>query len=174
MHNDESFMKRYLQRLDHMSLNDMADFFEEQADRFRQEAIGASRTDSERQAAGINYLLKAPRIVMRFLRQGCSLSEALERASASINVPYESVERSWQRFLHDKSLHELKRRNTLIIELAALGLTNSDIGKKVGLHCNSISRIISKARSDYRTARLAEPQKVKMIMGGGIYAKRDE
>jgi len=105
---------------------------------------------------------------MHFLRQGHSLSDALEKTATSLNVPFGSVERSWQRFLHDKSLYELRRRNTLIIELAALGLTNADIGKKVGLHCNTVSRIISKTRADYQAGRLAEPNKIKMLVNGGV------
>ncbi|MCK5385145.1 MAG: hypothetical protein KAJ29_06160 [Alphaproteobacteria bacterium] len=175
MHYDDDFMKRYLKRLDHLSLNDLADYFEEQADRCRQEAVSCAHSESEQQATGINYLLKAPRIVMRFLRQGHSLSEALENTAASIKVPLGSIERSWQRFLQDKSLYEMKRRNTLIIELAALGFTNADIGKKVGLHSNSVSRIIAKTRADYQAARLrAEPSKVKMLIGGGAGVKREE
>ncbi len=108
MTNDIEFMKRFLGRLDHLSLTDLADYFEAQADICRQEALNAVRSDSETLSMGISYLLKAPRITMRFLRQGYSLKEAHEKTAASMNAPIETIEGSWKRFLHDKSATELK------------------------------------------------------------------
>ena len=156
-----------LKRLDHLSLKDMAEYFEHQADYCRHQAVKSARSEVETVAAGASYLVTAPRIVSRYLRKGESLEYALERTAKSLSVPFETIERTWKRFLCDKSLYELRRRNTLILELACLGLTNADIGRKVNLHPNSVSRIISSARSDYRHGRAVDEKKIQMLLLGG-------
>lgn len=156
-----------LRWLDYSTLNDLANFFEAHAESCREKAALQVFDDGERNAAAIDCLIISPRIVMRFLRQGCTLSEAQEKTAEDIAAPLELIERSWKRFCYDKSLYELKRRNRLVLELAALGFTNADIGKKVNLHSNSVSRIISKARKDYHSGR-AVNDKIKMIINGGL------
>lgn len=168
MNNDVQTLHKNLARLDHLSLNDLANFFEDQAEICRHEAVKSATSDLEKQAAGINYLVNAPRLIMRHLKQGHRLNDALKSTSEELKVPLSSIQRTWERFTHDKSIYELKRRNRLIIELAALGFSNSDIGKKVNLHPNSVSRIISKVRKDYYTARSANSDNVNMLLAGGI------
>ncbi len=167
--NDEiQTFDKSLSRLDHLSLRDLAEFFETQADLCRNEAVKNLTNEQERIASGINYLNTIPRVIMRFLKTGCTLKEAISNAANDVNAPIGSVERSWNRFLSDKSVYELRRRNNLIIELACLGFSNSDIGKKVYLHANSVSRIISQARRDYHTARSSDSQRRLLLNGGSI------
>ena len=156
-----------LSKLDHLSLNDLAEYFDYQAELCRQEAVKTAMSEQERQAAGINYIVTSPRIVMRHLKAGYTRDEALERCANELNVPYGSIERSWKHFLHDKSRHELQRRNTLIIELVALGFSNADIGRKVALHPNTVSRIVSKARRQYHVARSVGVEKIHLALRSG-------
>lgn len=156
-----------LRYLDEMTLQDMAEFFERHADICREQAAQNAASEAEMIAAGINYLLAAPRIVRRYLRQGYCLEKAAEKTAIQENLPLPSVMSSWRRFCHDKSRYELARRNTLIIELAALGLSNADIGKRVNLHPNSVSRIISNARKAYRYGRQASQENFQVVLRSG-------
>mgnify|MGYP000536592238 CR=1 FL=1 len=158
-----------LRNVDHLSLEDMAKFFEEQAEHCRMQAATQKiATDGERIAAGMDFIVRTPRIVIRYLNKGYSLEEAMSRTSTETGAPITSIERAWNRFTHDKSIYETRRRNRLILELAAMGFSNADIGKKVHLHSNSVSRIISRARKDYHKARVVDKKCVKMLLSGGI------
>ncbi len=150
---------------DHHTLNDLANYLEEQARIIRERSALNAVMDNEAITAGIDYLVASPRIVRRKLRQGERLNDALTQTADEMNVPVGSVKRSWHRFLADKNRYELQRRNTLIIELAALGKTNAEIGRMVNLHAHSVSRIISKARKAYRQGRKAT--QMNLIMSGG-------
>ncbi|MBL4761668.1 MAG: hypothetical protein JKY93_03100 [Gammaproteobacteria bacterium] len=156
-----------LTRLDQLSLSDLAEYFDEQAELCRQEAVKTAKSELERQAAGINYIVSSPRIVMRHLKQGCTRDEALEKTAVIMGIPHGSIERTWMRFLSDKNIKELKRRNTLIIELVAMGFSNADIGRKVNLHPNTVSRIISKARADYAAARIIDNRVIQLALTSG-------
>ena len=155
-----------LRYIDHITLSDIAEYFEGQAEIMRHKAAQNAAGDAERIAAGINYLLSAPRLVRRSLRKGYNLEQALEIAAKEMQAPISSVKASWGRFCADKSIYELNRRNTLIIELAGLGLTNAQIGKRVNLHANSVSRIISNARKSYRLGRQAG-NKIDLVLHSG-------
>jgi len=157
-----------LRYLDHMTLSDMAEYFEGQAEIMRHKAAQNAAGDSERIAAGIDYLLSAPRLVRRSLRQGYKLEQAIELAAKEMKAPLGSIKASWGRFCADKTTYELNRRNTLIIELAGLGLTNAQIGKRVNLHANSVSRIISNARKSYRLGRMAGDKTDLVLKSGGV------
>lgn len=156
-----------LRFLDHMTLNDMAEYFEQQAELCRQKSAEHAFSELERNCAGMDYLTRTPRIVSRFLRQGCSRSEAFFEASKATGAPLEVIERAWSRFCHDKSIYELKRRNRLILELAAFGMTNADIGRKVHMHPNSVSRIISSARKEFQSTRSVDRSKVDLVLKSG-------
>src|SRR5687768_4770286 len=116
-----------LQDLDHLSLRDLADFFDKQAELLRHKAMQDCKSSDEKTAGAIDYLLRSPRIVMRHLKHGCTLEEAQQSTADLIGAPVESVKNAWKRFIYDKSHYELRRRNRLIMELATLGFTNADI-----------------------------------------------
>ena len=142
-----------LNQMDHLSLRDLADFFENQAEMCREHAHKNALTTDEQQSGAIDFLMRTPRIVMRYLRAGCTLDEALQKTAECTHAPIGSIQRAWRRFLADKSTYELRRRNRLILELASMGFKNADIGRKLGLHPNSVSRIIGQARRAYHTHR---------------------
>lgn len=144
-----------LRYMDHLSLRDMADFFEHQAELIRNQSnyIVAKNNVQARQSVAIDILITSPRIVLRLLQTGQSLQEAQINAAKEIGAPVSTIENGWKRFCYDKSHYELKRRNRLILELAAMGFSNSDIGKKVFLHPNSVSRIITSQRKIHRQSQ---------------------
>lgn len=163
-----------LRYVDHLSLEDMAKYFEEQAEHLRMQAATQKvSTEGERIAVGMDFIVRTPRIIIRFLNKGYSLEEAMQQTEKETNVPIPSIKNAWNRFTHDKSVYEARRRNRLIVELAAMGFTNANIGKKVNLHPNSVSRIISKARKDYHTARRVDEKGIKMLLSSGV-PKTDE
>lgn len=151
-----------LNQVDHISLRDLADFFEKQAEILRHKSMQDSKSNDEQTAGAIDFLLRTPRIVMRHLKTGCTREEALQRTADLTGAPLATIERAWKRFLYDKSDYELRRRNRLILELAALGLKNADIGKKMNLHPNSVSRIIGAARRAYHLPRSPEPDMIPL------------
>ncbi len=163
-----------LRFVDYLSLEDMAQFFDEQAEVCRLQASEQKPVmDDMKQAAAMDFLMRSPRITMRYLNEGNSLKEAIEKTAKKIGAPVKSINRAWYRFTHDKSLYEMRRRNRLILELATMGFTNADIGRKVNLHPNSVSRIISKARKEYHSARTACPDRTKMLLTGGMITTKE-
>lgn len=162
-----------LRFVDYLSLEDMAQFFEEQAETLREQAANQiSTTDEARQANAIDFLYRSPRIVMRFLNKGESLEFAIEKTAQETGAPVVSIERAWRRFTQDKNLYTLRRRNRLILELVAMGFTNADIGRKVNLHPNSVSRIIAQTRQEYRQTRGVPEWRVKAVLSGGLLEKK--
>lgn len=176
MSNMTAIAHEELRYMDHLSLRDMADFFERQAELIRQQSdqIAANNNIQARHASAVDTLIRSPRIVLRFLQRGCTLVEAQNQAAKTIGVPVGSIERAWKRFCFDKSHYELKRRNRLIIELAAMGFTNADIGKKVFLHPNSVSRIITKARASFRAGRHVTENQMRLLLKSGVVVSSDE
>lgn len=157
------FNREDLKYVDHYSLRDFAAFLEQTAEIIHEKAKQNAFKPEEAQAGAIDHLMRSSRIVIRHLRKGCTLDEALEKTADDIGAPIDSVKRTWRRFCNDKSIYELRRRNRLIIELASFGFTNAQIGRKVNLHPNSVSRIIGAARRDYHLARSGEPPQPEMI-----------
>lgn len=101
MYNNLDQIHQNLAKLDHLSLSDLAEYFESQAELCRQQAVKTAHSETERQAASINYIVSSPRIVMRYLRAGYKRDEALQKCANDIGVPYDSIERSWGRCRHN-------------------------------------------------------------------------
>ncbi len=100
-------------------------------------------TDDRHIDRRLQFLEKLPQTVCKYLRQGHSAVQACELTSTHTEVALATVQAHWRRFLTEKSEVSMAQRNRLIMDLAALGLTNALIGDRVGLHANSVSRIIS-------------------------------
>lgn len=168
MRNMLSPAQEKLRFVDHMSLNDMASYLEVQAETLRLQAANQqSNSDSGKQAAAMDHLIRTPRVVMRHLNKGMTLDSALEMTANDTGAPIVAIKRAWTRFTHDKSLYEMRRRNRLILELAAMGFTNSEIGKRVNLHCNSVSRIIAQARKAYHKGSQSSLENVGLLLKSG-------
>lgn len=165
-------MPNKLQYVDHHSLNDFAAFLEAAAEQVREQAQANARRPEQEMSGAVNFMLRTPRTVERHLLKGCTLAEAIELTANESGLPADSVKRAWQRFTHQKSNDDLRRRNRLIIELAALGFSDSDIGKKVNLHRNSVNRIINQARRIRHMSRAAG-RNIELVLNGGMLPPSD-
>ena len=134
--------------LDHQALFTMANWHDKQATILRERAFTlASRAQDQNDIdRRLKFLDRLPDTVMKYLRQGCTLSEAQNKAAAHANCLLATVEARWHKFIDVKDEKSLAKRNRLIMDLAALNLTNQMIADRVGLHPVSVSRIISKEK----------------------------
>jgi DNA-binding NarL/FixJ family response regulator len=147
MNND--LMKEALSTLssvDDMSLHEFADYLEQQADFIRNMAVQNSLTREDKNAAGMRFIQQSPRIVSRYLLQGHSLEEAIEKTATKTGAPVTAIENAWRRFSDSKNEHAMRQRNRLLIELASAGMSNAEIGHRLNLHYSSVARLIAKAR----------------------------
>lgn len=94
----------------------------------------------------IEFLKALPKTTMKYLRQGHPLDKALELTAQHSDVPLATVKTHWKDFTDLREGDSMAHRNRLIMDLAALGLKNAQIGERVGLHPISVSRIISKEK----------------------------
>ena len=168
MSNISTLDQTELRYADSKSLEDMADFFELNAEMFRQMAFD-KRRDMDKQTERAGMMIEAlPREVLRHIEKDyVDRSTAIQRVSDEYNLPYKTVEGCYSRFTSRRSAHASRMRNRVIIELAALGFTNAQIGKRVDLHPNSVSRIISSWRKAYRQG-LRGGGNVSLLLGGGF------
>jgi hypothetical protein len=91
------------------------------------------------------FLQQLPATVAKYLRQGIQLQTAIVMTSQHANVPIETVEARWRDWINNKNGQSLDERNRLIVDLSSI-LKNAQIGERVGMHPNSVSRIISQEK----------------------------
>lgn len=134
--------------LDHQALFTLAAWHDKQATILRERAhVLAGRQNQENDIdRRLQFLERIPATVMKYLRQGCSLDEAQAKTAVHADTLLATVEKRWQDFITIKDSKSLAQRNRLIMDLAAMGLKNRQIGDRVGLHEVSVSRIISKEK----------------------------
>lgn len=92
----------------------------------------------------VKFLKDTPKTVIRMLRRGHSLEEALKETSKICDVPIVTISKHWDNFLKEKNQKSVAERNKLLKDLHALGLSNVTIAKRLDLHPVSVSRILSK------------------------------
>lgn len=136
--------------LDHKDLYRLAEWHEKQAGVLRSRAyrLEERADDSVRIDRRLRFFQQLPRAVQTYLRHGHALPDALGLVARDNGVPVATVENYWRKFISGKSKRDKGERNTLMLDLAALGLTNPKIGERVGLHEKSVSRILSRIRRE--------------------------
>ena len=134
--------------LDYKGLYGLAEFLERQAEICRGRAHKLEqRTVNDRHfERQLDFYKRLPRIVCKYLRHGQSLPDAKGLAARDADVPFGTVEKYWDDFIATKDKKSMSQRNQLLIDLAAIGFTNAQMAERVGLHANSVSRIISQER----------------------------
>lgn len=136
---------------DSKSLEDFADFLEKNAEILRQMAFEKRRDMDKKMARAGMFLEALPREVLRHIENDyVDRVTAIQRVSDKYNLPFATVEGCYKRFTSRRSMHTARLRNRTIIELAALGMKNAEIGDRVNLHPHSVSRIVSKWRKQHR------------------------
>ncbi len=151
--------------LDHKALFDIANWHDKQATILRERAhLLAARANQQNDIdRRLKFLDRLPDTVMRYLRQGCSLIEAMDKAAEHSKVPLATVQTRWQAFIVTKDKKSISRRNKLIMDLAALDLTNAQIGARVDLHPVSVSRIIGQEKRRLISWRRSEYHGLEIV-----------
>ncbi|MGH1377165.1 MAG: hypothetical protein ACRBCK_12585 [Alphaproteobacteria bacterium] len=134
--------------LDPSALFRMAEYMERQAEIIlalaRKKQLKIDRgVEIDRQ---IQYLKNTPTTVIKKLRRGCSLEEAIAETAKISDAPIVTIKKHWDNFLSNKDQNSVAQRNKLIMDLHSLGLTNVTIAKRLHIHPVTVSRIISKHR----------------------------
>jgi len=132
--------------LDFNSLFRLAEWHEKQATvaRARAHRLEQRKATDMHIDREIKYLQTLPQYVMKYLRQGHDLDGAIKLAADHTDCPPLTVRARWKKFISIKNSADMAQRNRLIKDLAEFGLTNEQIGKRVALHKNSVSRLLSK------------------------------
>lgn len=136
--------------LGHKDLYRLAEWHEKQAMVLRSRAhrLEERAEDNIRIDRRLRFFQQLPRAVQTYLRHGHALHDALGLVARDNGVPVATVDNYWRKFISGKSKRDMGERNTLMLDLAALGLTNPQIGERVGLHEKSVSRILSRIRRE--------------------------
>lgn len=148
---------KILNRLDAESLEALADTCDILAHQAR--ILVASHNLKATQRAEINKRFEScgntPQLVAQKITDGSPVDNAIQAVAAETGIPIETIRLYWRRWL--RSPERQRQRTALILALASRGATNAQIGERVGLHANSVSRII---REQIRkTAKLRPPTK---------------
>lgn len=154
-----------LTALDHKALFDIANWHDKQATILRERAhLLAARANQQNDIdRRLKFMERLPDTVMRYLRQGCSLQESMTKAADHAKVPFATVQTRWASFIAAKDKKCMARRNRLIMDLAALDLTNAQIGERVDLHPVSVSRIIGQEKRRLISWRRSEYQGLEIV-----------
>ncbi len=127
----------------------MANWYEKQADIFRQRAndiVAHKNIDEKKIFSKYNDYKDIPKIMRKYLRQGMTLAEAYKATSKVANAPLGTVTKFWKDFTMNNTKLSMAHRDRLIIDLLCLGRTQKDIAGIIGMHPNSICRVIRKIK----------------------------
>lgn len=140
----------------------LAEFLDKQATICRARAYDLqSYQEMDRRAERmVEFLKDSPKVVMRYLKQGHDIDRAIALAAEHTGIEAVTVKSWWKTFLRDKNRDNVRKRNTLIYDLARIGLTNVAIADRLGLHEVTVCRIIGKEKKN----RLynANPEKIRL------------
>ncbi len=130
--------------LDYSGLYKMAEWHDKQATilRARAQTLQEYEYMQDKVTLRVEFLRNTPKIVMRYLKQGHSAERACELAAQHTGVELKTIATHWKRFIDDKERKSVRLRNSLILELHGLGLTNVNIAERLNMHPGSVSRIL--------------------------------
>ncbi len=137
---------RHLISLGFMELYALAEFFDHKAEECRARAsyFESRQASSDSFKRELQYMRdELPRVVAKQLRHGHTLDTAIQKTAEITAIPCDTIEIHWTYFTRAKRRRDRENRNKLIVQLAEYGLSNDAIGKRLRLHPNSVSRIIS-------------------------------
>jgi DNA-binding NarL/FixJ family response regulator len=92
----------------------------------------------------VDACFSSSQVLENFLTSGLPYEAALDAASAQTGIIPETIAYHWKKALHARKNDTSGGRAIEVVRLAAKGWTNAEIGKELGIHPNSVSRIISK------------------------------
>jgi hypothetical protein len=134
----------------------------------RLEKIGADaqQVQAKRRSqfdAQLDRFRLAGEAVLQLVDEGLALDQAVARVSGGWDIPLLTV-RSWaDRVARDRQQAEREQRSQVVHQLAAEGLSNSQIGERLGLHPVTVSKAL-RVEVD-RRRRSAPPPPVAPLSG---------
>lgn len=154
-----------LNDLDHKALFNIANWHDKQATILRERAyLLAARANQQNDIdRRLKFLDRLPDTIIKYLRQGCTLAEALQKSADHAGTPLATAQARWTAFIDMKDKKSLAKRNHAIMDLAALDLTNAQIGDRFGLHPVSVSRIISHEKRRLISWRRSEYKGLEVV-----------
>lgn len=135
-----------LAALDADALDRLADYFGSIAEEARERAckLRERRAAEERIRRQLGIIRTLPDLVSCHQATGMTADAAIRAAAQEAGVPVETVELWVARERRNRIEAERRRRQTEVMRLAARGWSNAAIAAEVGLHRNSVSRIVQR------------------------------
>lgn len=123
----------------------VADSFENAAIRMRKLAYDRdlAQAESARFDKELDFFQNdMPLVVAKFLKRGMAHEAAIDATANVLKVYRKCVEIHYKNWRKGTSDAHRRQRDDLIYQLAGKGLTNEQIAERVGMHPNSIPRIL--------------------------------
>lgn len=133
-----------LRGLEPAQLIELAKAHEQQAAALRAAADRRAEETAMHRAtkARMDTLDRLPAMVARFERQGMTRGEALACVALSTGAPAGTVAQRMFRAERKAKADQRAARDRAVIDLAATGHNNAEIGRRVGLHRDTVARIV--------------------------------
>lgn len=128
-------------------LRKVASDLERRAQVYRDRAAEIEQVRACREQANTAVALAhaTPQLVSSHLTAGMSLDQAMQAVSRETGMPLDTIRHHWRRWLNDRRAEQTAARHRLVVFYAGRGLTNAEIGQRLGLHPVSVSRILGRA-----------------------------
>ncbi len=137
-------------RLCWRDLRAVADYHDAMARELRRRADRLQKIDAMQAdcAAQVDQLADSYKTVLAYIAKGYnSADSAIAAAARDLGLPEHTVAGWWRVFIQNRDRRHREERNSAILKLVQLGMTNEDIAQRFGVHENTVSRAISDSLS---------------------------
>ena len=156
-----------LTELDHNTLYTMAEWHDKQSTilRARAHALAERQHGRDQVSERVKFIQNSPRTVMKYLRAGHDINNALKRAADHTGLPEKTIANNWFKYIDSKRKEHVRERNKLAFEMHGLGIPNVAIADRLNLHPVTVSRILKKER-EKRLVKNPNPHKIAFFRDG--------
>lgn len=106
-----------------------------------------ARENDEREAAArqrVDYMADSYKTVLEYLSKGYnSTDSAIAAAARDLALPEFTVAGWWKNWVKRRDAAARAERDRVIVDLVKLGVSNKDIGARLGVHPNTVTRAIN-------------------------------
>lgn len=123
----------------------LADYHRRLSDTFMERGARAAELEAmrRRSAQRVQSLHDSYKTVLAFLSEGYNSEEsAIEAAARTLDMPVEAVAGWWKAFKKRCDQQAVRAREQACVDLAAVGATNKEIAARLGIHRNTVSRML--------------------------------
>ncbi len=138
-------------------LETMAKWFEQNAIaiRYRLEYIERSEDGNKKNKKTLDEMKTIPGRMMKIiLNNNMTADKAIDQIAQEISKDRTYIEANWKLFLRRTDEEAAKERRAIVMQMATQGASNDEISRRLGIHPNSISRILQKYLRTERALRL--------------------